>query len=103
MIVFDGFKFGLFIQLSIGPVALMVLNTSIQLGYKNALIFMTGTIIINILYTILACMGISKLFQKNNLQIIIKIMGAVILLIFGINNILNFFDISILPKNESNL
>jgi threonine/homoserine/homoserine lactone efflux protein len=93
-----GMKFGFLMQLSVGPVALTVLNTSIQSGYINGLTFMTGTIIVNIFYTYLACLGISKLLQKNNLQIMMKLLGGIILLFYGINNVISVFNISLIPK-----
>jgi threonine/homoserine/homoserine lactone efflux protein len=98
MILINGLKFGFFMQLAIGPLALMVLNTSSQNGYIDGLILMAGIIVIDMLYMFLACIGISKLLQKNKLQNILKIVGAIILLIFGINNIISFFELSILPK-----
>jgi threonine/homoserine/homoserine lactone efflux protein len=98
MITFDGIKFGFLMQLSVGPVALMVLNISIQSGYINGLTFMVGTIIVNIFYTFLACIGISTLLQKNHLQTTMQIVGGAFLLFYGINNIISIFNVSILPK-----
>jgi threonine/homoserine/homoserine lactone efflux protein len=100
IIIFDGLKFGIFMQLAIGPLAIMVLNTSTQLGYINGLILMAGIIIIDMLYMFLACMGVSGLLQKEKLQTILKILGSIILLTFGINNILSIFNISIFPKTD---
>jgi threonine/homoserine/homoserine lactone efflux protein len=98
MILFDGLKFGFFMQLAIGPLALMVLNTSSQNGYMDGLILVVGIIIIDMLYMFLACIGVSKLLQNKKLQNILKITGAIILLMFGINNIISIFELSIFPK-----
>ena len=97
IIALDGFKFGSFMQLAIGPLTIIILNTSIKNGYLSGLAFMGGEIVIDILYMFLACIGISKLLHKKYLQSILKYFGAVIFIYFGLNIILNIYNISILP------
>ena len=95
IVALDGFIFGSFTQFAIGPLTFIVLNTSIQYGYLSGLAFMSGEIIIDILYMFLACIGVSKLLQKKKLQIIMKLFGVLILFIFGLNLVLSVFGVSI--------
>jgi len=97
-IALDGFIFGSFMQLAVGPLTFIILNISIQYGYISSLAFMSGEILIDVLYMFLASIGVSKLLQKTQLQIFMKIFGALILFIFGINMITSVFGLSIFPK-----
>jgi len=98
MVLLDGFKFGSFMQLAIGPLIFIVLNTSIQYGYISGLAFAGGEIIIDMLYMFFACIGVSKILQKKQTQTAMKIFGAIILIIFGVNIIISIFGKSIFPK-----
>ena len=85
-------------QLAIGPVALLILNTSIQSGYANGLLLTAGSLVADAAYMFLACIGVSQLLQKKQLQFAMKITGALVLMAFGINTVISIFDISIFPK-----
>jgi threonine/homoserine/homoserine lactone efflux protein len=98
MILSDGIKFGFFMQLSIGPLALMLLNTSSQYGYINGFTLMGGIVCIDALYMFLSCMGVARLLQKKNLRNILKLTGGIILILFGINSVAGYFNVSLFPK-----
>lgn len=97
--IIAGFKFGMVPQLIIGPVCLLVFHTSENNGFFFTIPLIILVAIVDLLYISCACLGVQKLLEgkKKKAKIIIQIIGAVILILFGINTILNVFDISVLP------
>ena len=94
---FDGLKFGMLLQLAIGPVCLMVFNTAKNTGFLNAFSLVTAVALVDAFYIILACLGASKLLEKENVKKSAKAVGALILVIFGVNIMFGAFDISFIP------
>lgn len=90
-----GFKFGMLLQLAIGPICLFIFQTSITKGLFIAEIGVLGVAAGDSIQMILAILGIEKFLQKNKSAF--KIFSAIILFIFGINSILATLDIDILP------
>lgn len=85
--IFKGFKFGLLLQLAVGPICLYIFNTAIVSGFINAIAGVIGVVIIDGIFIALSIIGITSLV-KNNEQIL-KIFGTLILVLFGINTIYN--------------
>lgn len=90
-----GFKFGMLLQLAIGPICLFIFQTSITKGLFIAEIGVLGVAAGDSIQMILAILGIEKFLQKNKSAF--KIFSTIILFIFGINSILATLDIDILP------
>ena len=90
-----GFKFGMLLQLAIGPICLFIFQTSITKGFFVAEIGVLGVACGDSIQMILAILGIEKFLQKNKSAF--KIFSTIILFIFGINSILATLDIDILP------
>jgi threonine/homoserine/homoserine lactone efflux protein len=98
MVIFNGFKFGILLQVAIGPIVLMALKISGSLGLIQGFIFVGATVLVDAFYIFLAGIGVSKLLEKDNVQRILKYFGNIVLILFGINIILGIFYISILPN-----
>jgi threonine/homoserine/homoserine lactone efflux protein len=98
VIILDGFKFGLLLQIAIGPICLMTLQISSTLGLLHGFIFVGGTTIVDALYIFLASIGIATFLEKKKIQNYLKIFGSIVLMIFGINIILGIFNITIIPN-----
>ena len=94
---FNGLKFGMMLQLAIGPMCLMVFNTAKNTGFLVALSLVLAIALVDAMYIILAGLGASKVLDNNKVKNVIKYVGAIILMIFGLNIILNVFDINIIP------
>ena len=97
MIILDGFKFGMLLQLAIGPICLMVFKISGESGFLNGLYFTSAVTLIDALYIFLAIFGIGSIINKNAIKILLKYIGSIILILFGVNIILNTINISIIP------
>lgn len=94
---FDGLKFGMLLQIAVGPMCLMVFNTAKNAGFFVALSLVLAIAIVDAFYITLAGLGVSKLLEKEKVKKIFKIIGSAVLIIFGINIILNVFNINIIP------
>ncbi len=94
---FDGLKFGMLLQLAVGPMCLMVFNTAKNVNFLVALSLVLAIALVDTFYIFLAGLGVSKLMEKKSVKSVFKIIGSLVLVIFGINIILNVFNINIIP------
>lgn len=82
---FDGFKFGIMLQVSIGPVCFFIFQISISIGIIPALLGTLGVTLVDAFYIILAILGIGKIIEKHkNMEQILKYFGSLVLIIFGL-------------------
>lgn len=100
---FEGLKFGMILQLIIGPVCLMIFNTSQNHGFLVAFSSVIAVAIVDATYIYLARIGATKILKKKKNQRIIKLIGSIILTIFGINTIISVFGYNIIPGININL
>ena len=94
---FDGLKFGMLLQLAVGPMCLMVFNTAKNVNFLVALSLVLAIALVDAFYILLAGLGVSKLMEKKSVKSVFKIVGSLVLVIFGINIILNVLNINIIP------
>ncbi|MEM6522775.1 MAG: LysE family transporter [Bacteroidota bacterium] len=88
MYVINGVIFGLLLSVLVGPVFFTLLQTSIQYGFKRALLVAVGVSLGDILYIGLAYFGLAKFLQNSGIQEYLGYGGGSILILFGIFNIL---------------
>ena len=93
----DGLKFGMLLQLAVGPMCLMVFNTAKNVGFLVAITLVLAIAIVDAFYIFLASVGVSKILDKPKVKKVFKIVGSIVLITFGINIILNVFNINIIP------
>lgn len=94
---FEGLRFGLLLQFAVGPMCLMVFNTAQNTGFLVALSLVIAIASVDAFYILLASLGASKLLGNKKIVKIVKILGAIVLIIFGLNIILGVFGINIIP------
>ena len=94
---FEGLKFGLLLQFAVGPMCLMVFNTAQNTGFLVALSLVIAIALVDAFYILLASLGVSKILGNEKIEKVVKILGAIVLMIFGLNIILNVFNINIIP------
>ena len=79
------FIFGLTLGLSIGPIAILILNQSINCGFKNGALCGLGAATADLTYAIITfTFGSVLLSLLNNHMDIIPVVSALILIIFGL-------------------
>ena len=96
-IFFSGLKFGLLLQLAIGPMCLMVFNTARNTGFLTAFSLVLAISLVDAFYITLSCLGTGKLLDKSKYNKIFKILGGLVLIFFGFNMILNIFGVNLIP------
>ena len=93
----SGLKLGMLLQLTIGPMCLIVFNTAKNSGFLLAFTLVLAVTLVDAFYIILAGLGVSKLLSKKKFKIIFKIISSTILILFGVNTILKTYDINLIP------
>ena len=96
--ILKGLKFGMLLQLSIGPMCLMVFQTSSTNGFLSSLNLVVAIALIDACYIGLSGIGIATVLRREGIQAVMKIFGCLILILFGLNTLSGSFDIAILPK-----
>lgn len=92
----DGLRFGMILQLAIGPMCIMVFNTAKNVNFLVALSLVLAISLVDAFYILLAGLGVSKLI-KNKKNLFFKIICSLVLIIFGLNIVLNVFKINLIP------
>ena len=80
----QGLGFGLILQISVGPVCIAVLHKGIAQGFRHAFAMAWGAALVDALYIFLSVAGISALLQFESARVVIGLVGALLLLIFGL-------------------
>ena len=96
--IFKGFKFGLLLQLAIGPMCLMVFNTSAKHGLFTGLSLVLAIALVDSLYITLSGFGVATIINKDKVKFVIKIFGSLVLVTFGANIIGGAFNFTLLPN-----
>lgn len=96
--IYKGFKFGMLLQLAIGPICIFIFQAATTNGFLVAEVGVLGVALIDALYILASIIGIGALIERNALvKVGLKYFGATILVLFGISNILNNFEINFMP------
>jgi Putative threonine efflux protein len=97
MLILKGFRFGMLLQLSVGPVFFFILQTAAQSGFVSAETGVLGVFLIDALYIFLAVAGVASVIEKKNIKSILKLAGAIVLFVFGSFTVLSAFNIHFAP------
>lgn len=92
--IWNGFIMGLGLSFSFGPVFFLLIQTSIDKGWRESLIFDAGVLLSDLVILILAMllvfsMGVDIDFQKPAIKFWSTMLGSAILITFGLVLILN--------------
>ena len=98
LLLWKGFRFGLLLQFSIGPVCLLVFHTSGSFGFWPTLLMIIGIAMVDALYILLAAVGVASVLHHRNVCLFIQVFGCAVLFLFGLDTILSVFHLSILPS-----
>jgi len=84
-----GILLGLLLSILIGPVFFMLIKTSINDGFRDAMYLEAGIFLSDIFCISVSYLGLAQLFVKPEYEKLILIAGGIILLIFGISTYLS--------------
>lgn len=96
--IIKGFKLGMMLQLAIGPVCLFIFKVGGNKGLITAELAVLGVTLIDALYIMMAISGIASFINKERVKQIFKLLGAIIVAIFGLNIIIGTFGWEVLPN-----
>jgi len=96
--IMKGLRFGMLLQFAIGPMCLMVFNASITHGFLLALHLVLAITLVDATYIALSCVGVAAVINRARIKTMIKLVGCVVLILFGVNTISNVFELSLLPN-----
>ncbi|MDY4785709.1 LysE family transporter [Pygmaiobacter massiliensis] len=100
--LFRGLRFGMLLQLAIGPVCLFVFGTAVDQGFTAAFAAVLGTALTDGSEIALAILGMRAVFDRLcQKEQFFRWFGTLILAFFGISSILGSFDINLLPSFTS--
>ena len=99
----EGLKFGMMLQLAVGPMCLMVFNTAKDSGFGIAMSLVLAIVLVDAFYIVLAGVGISRLLEKRSVRRTVQLVGGAVLILFGLNTALGVFGFSIIPGLSVNV
>lgn len=95
--VFKGLKFGMLLQLAVGPMCLMVFNTSATHGFFYGLCLVAAIALIDTFYIALSCIGVAAIISQPRVKSSVKLFGCLILVLMGTNMLFGAFGKALIP------
>lgn len=94
-----GFRFGMLLQLAIGPMCIFIFQTSIAHGFWAGEMGVLGTAMVDSLEILLAIVGVGALLGRSRrAERVLKVFGATILFLYGTVSICGAFGLTLLPR-----
>lgn len=92
-----GFRFGMLLQLAVGPMCLMVLGAAADGGFGLGLSVVVAIALIDAFYIFLSCAGAAAFIGRPKVTRAVKIAGCIVLILFGADTALGAFGLPLLP------
>ena len=96
--VLKGFRFGMVLQLAVGPMCLLVFQTAANDGLISGLSLVIAITLIDGLYIALSGFGIASSINQNMIKLALKVFGGAVLIFFGVTTITGALGINLLPS-----
>ncbi len=96
--IVKGFKFGMLLQFAVGPMCLLVFQTSASYGLLTGLSLVLSIALVDALFIALSGFGVAALINKKRIKVLVKITGAALLILFGADIIAGAFHVTLLPS-----
>ncbi len=97
--IIKGLRFGMLLQLAVGPICLFIFQTAAISGFAAAFTGVLGVALIDGLFIVAAIAGVGILLNKyKSFKKVLQLFGAVVLMLFGLNSILGTLHITIFPS-----
>lgn len=97
LMVFKGLKFGMLLQLAVGPMCLMVFNTSATHGFVYGMCLVAAIALIDAFYIALSCFGVAAIISRPRVKSSVKLIGCLILALMGANMLCGAFGKALIP------
>ncbi|MDR3332964.1 MAG: LysE family translocator [Synergistaceae bacterium] len=94
----DGLRFGMILQLAIGPISLMVFNAAGSLGFLAGSLAAVAVTLTDGVFILLAGLGVSAFLQNKRVKKAVQLFGAAVLVIFGLDILGGAFGKPLIPQ-----
>ena len=81
----EGFRFGLLLQLAVGPVCLFVFRTGAEMGVFAGLLAVMAVTIVDGVYIALAALGVTQWARRRPVRRVLQWGGACVVAVFGLD------------------
>lgn len=96
--IFKGLRFGMLLQLAIGPVCFLVFRASAGYGFLAGWQAALAATLVDAVFVALSGAGVAALLRGEKAKAAVRWVGCLVLVLFGVNIILSAFDIPLLPE-----
>lgn len=96
--VFRGFRFGMLLQLSVGPVCLFIFRSAGVAGFWAAIPAVLAVALVDAAYILLAGTGVAAALRRPGVTRGLRVSGSVLLALFGADMILGALGLGLLPS-----
>lgn len=97
----NGLAFGLVLILSLGPAFFLLVQTSIEKGFKNASFIAFGISLSDILFVVLIMKGVTSLLEDPAIKFWAGIVGVILLILFGLFSFFKKPQLGVTTKKKS--
>jgi threonine/homoserine/homoserine lactone efflux protein len=94
--VLKGLRFGMLLQLAVGPVCLFVANAALTTGFWPAMGAVAAVVLTDAIYITLSALGAATLLARPRVRRGARILGGVVLCVFGLDMALGAFGVRLL-------
>lgn len=95
--IFKGLRFGMLLQLAVGPVCFLAFRISATYGLSSGLQVVLAAALVDALFIALSGVGVAVFLRRERIKAAVRWVGCLVLVLFGINIILGALDVPFLP------
>lgn len=97
--ILKGFKFGMLLQLAVGPVCFYIFDTGSKIGFLGAELGVLAVALVDAFYILFAILGVTAFLKKEKINLVFKFLGCAILFYFGAKTILGSISLNSISSN----
>ncbi len=97
--ILKGFRFGMILQLAVGPISLFILQVALSSGLGRSLQGVVGVTLVDGLFVLGAILGLGNLIDRTTkIKVYMKYFGGCVVIIFGVSYVMSVFGHQLLPS-----
>jgi threonine/homoserine/homoserine lactone efflux protein len=97
-LLWRGLRFGMLLQLAVGPVCLLTLSMAGTQGFGPAMQMVAAVTLADAFYVLLSSLGVAALMERPKVKRVVQIAGGLVLIVFGLDTALGALGISLIPR-----
>jgi len=96
-LLWQGLRFGMLLQLAVGPVCLLVLSTAGTQGFAPAMQLVAAVTLVDAFYVFLSSLGVAAMMDRPRVKAVMKVAGGLVLIVFGLDMALGALGLTLIP------